>query len=64
MFRNEDKGLIIRTPPDSRPMTSVERGSSDRAGKLFLSFVAVATGRKKAEVSDDQCFVCTFEDTF
>ena len=45
MFRNEDKGLIIRT-------------------KLFLSFVAVATGRKKAEVSDDQCFVCTFEDTF
>ena len=37
------KCLVFKTPPDSRPMTSVERGSSDRAGKLHFFCVAVAT---------------------
>jgi len=32
--------------------------------KLFLSFVAIATGRKKAEVNGCQWFVCKHQDTF
>jgi len=32
--------------------------------KLFLSFVALATGREKTEVPSDQCFVCRHEALF
>ncbi len=32
--------------------------------KLFLSFVALATGREKAEAPGDQCFVCRHEALF
>ncbi len=32
--------------------------------KLFLSFVAIATGREKAEAPDDQCFICKVKDSF
>lgn len=32
--------------------------------KLFLSFIALAMERKKAEVSGTQCFVCKYEALF